>query len=64
MLLAGEWIPAEFFMSVVFLVGAGGCVLLGWYVLRGDRMNRAHEGHDEIERVIDSATGHPRSDDH
>jgi hypothetical protein len=41
--LAGEWVPAWFAMSVTFLVAFLGVVGLGWWVLRGDRLNRAAE---------------------
>lgn len=59
MLLAGEWIPSMIFMSLAFLTAALGVIALGWYVLRGDRINRAHEGADEFEQAVDAATGHP-----
>jgi hypothetical protein len=41
--LAGEWVPAWFAMSVTFLVAFLGVIGLGWWVLRGDRLNRAAE---------------------
>jgi hypothetical protein len=41
MYLAGEWVNAWLFMSITFLVAAGGVVGLGWWVLRGDARNRA-----------------------
>ena len=41
--LAGEWVPAWLAMSVTFLVAALGVVGLGWWVLRGDKLNRAAE---------------------
>jgi hypothetical protein len=41
--LAGEWVPAWLAMSVTFLVASLGVVGLGWWVLRGDRLNRAAE---------------------
>jgi hypothetical protein len=43
MFLAGEWVPAWLAMSVTFLVAFLGVVGLGWWVLRGDRLNRAAE---------------------
>jgi hypothetical protein len=43
MYLAGEWVDAWLFMSITFLVAAGGVVGLGWWVLRGDARNRAAE---------------------
>jgi hypothetical protein len=41
--LAGEWVPAWLAMSVAFLIASLGVVGLGWWVLRGDRLNRAAE---------------------
>ncbi len=41
MYLAGEWVNAWLFMSITFLVAAGGVVGLGWWVLRGDARNRS-----------------------
>jgi hypothetical protein len=41
--LAGEWVPAWLAMSVTFLVASLGVVGLGWWVLRGDALNRAAE---------------------
>lgn len=38
--LIGEWIPAWLFMSIAFLVATAGVVGLGWWVLRGDSLNR------------------------
>ncbi len=43
MFLAGEWVNAWLFMSLTFLVAAGGVVGLGWWVLRGDARNRRAE---------------------
>lgn len=45
--LAGEWVPAWLAMSVTFLVASLGVVGLGWWVLRGDKLNRAAEEADE-----------------
>ena len=42
-LLAGEWVPAWLYLSITFLVASMGVVGLGWWVLRGDRLNRAAE---------------------
>jgi len=39
----GEWVPAWLFMSITFLVASLGVVGLGWWVLRGDALNRAAE---------------------
>jgi hypothetical protein len=41
--LAGEWVPAWLALSVTFLVASLGVVGLGWWVLRGDKLNRAAE---------------------
>jgi hypothetical protein len=41
--LAGEWVPAWLAMSVTFLVASLGVAGLGWWVLRGDKLNRAAE---------------------
>jgi hypothetical protein len=41
--LAGEWVPAWLAMSVTFLVASLGVAGLGWWVLRGDKRNRAAE---------------------
>ncbi|MGH7764775.1 MAG: hypothetical protein ACREOM_10215 [Candidatus Dormibacteraceae bacterium] len=41
--LAGEWVPAWLAMSVTFLVASLGVAGLGWWVLRGDALNRAAE---------------------
>jgi hypothetical protein len=41
--LAGEWVPAWLWMSITFLVAALGVAGLGWWVLRGDALNRAGE---------------------
>ena len=43
LLAAGEWVPAWLFMSITFLVASLGVVGLGWWVLRGDALNRAAE---------------------
>ena len=42
-LLAGEWVSAWLAMSITFLVAGLGVVGLGWWVLRGDKRNRAAE---------------------
>ena len=42
-LLAGEWVGAWLFMSLAFLVAVGGVTGLGWWVLRGDAINRRAE---------------------
>ena len=60
---AGEWVPAWLFMSITFLVASLGVVGLGWWVLRGDALNRAAETEAEeaAKPVHDEArpkTGH------
>ena len=60
---AGEWVPAWLFMSITFLVASLGVVGLGWWVLRGDAINRAAETESEeaAKPVHDEArpkTGH------
>jgi len=47
--LVGEWVPAWLWMSITFLVAALGVVGLGWWVLRGDALNRA--GEDAAEKA-------------
>lgn len=39
----GEWPFASIFMGLAFLVAALGVVGLGWYVMRGDSLNRRIE---------------------
>ena len=48
-LLAGEWVGAWLFMSLAFLVAVLGVTGLGWWVLRGDAINRAAEEAVEAE---------------
>ena len=52
--LAGEWVPAWLYMSLTFLVASLGVVGLGWWVLRGDARNRAHEA--ELESTTTEGT--------
>ena len=44
---SGEWVNAWLWMSITFLVGALGVTGLGWWVLRGDRLNRTGESRHE-----------------
>lgn len=54
-LSSGEWWEATVFMGCSFVFAAVGAVGLGWWVIRGDRRNRAatlssdpiveHQGH-------------------
>jgi hypothetical protein len=39
--LAGEWVNAWLLMSLAFLVGVLGVTGLGYWVLRGEALNRA-----------------------
>ena len=41
--LAGEWVNGWLWMSLAFLVAVIGVSGLGWWVLRGDALNRAAE---------------------
>ena len=43
--------------GLVFLVAALGCVGLGWWVIRGDRINRAREMAQLDQAAV--AEGHP-----
>ena len=47
--LAGEWVSAWLAMSITFLVATLGVTGLGWWVLRGDKINRAAEESGEVE---------------
>jgi hypothetical protein len=47
--LAGEWVPAWLALTITFAVALGGVAGLGWWVLRGDAINRAAEGLDDAE---------------
>ena len=38
--LAGEWVPANLMMGIALLVAGLGVLGLGWWVVRGDRINR------------------------
>ena len=41
--LAGEWVPAWLWFTLAFLVAVLGVTGLGYWVLRGDAINRATE---------------------
>jgi hypothetical protein len=41
--LVGEWVPAWLWMSITFFVALTGVSVLGWWVLRGDAINRKGE---------------------
>jgi hypothetical protein len=51
----GEWVPAFVGMGLAFLVAASGVIGLGWWVLRGDRLNREHEA---VETTSEGAEAH------
>jgi hypothetical protein len=55
MLLVGEWVPAWLGMSLAFLVATSGVIGLGWWVLRGDAINRAAE---EVSDTTPTETSH------
>jgi hypothetical protein len=46
-MIAGEWVAAWLAMSITFLVASLGVVGLGWWVVRGDRRNRASQAQAE-----------------
>ena len=56
----GEWVPAWLFMSITFLVASLGVVGLGWWVLRGDALNRAAETKAE-KAIADHKETHSKS---
>jgi len=39
----GEWWPAAVGLGLAFLVAVIGVSALGWWVLRGDRLNRRYQ---------------------
>jgi hypothetical protein len=41
--LVGEWYQANILMGAAFVVAGVGVTLLGWWVLRGDNINRHAE---------------------
>lgn len=47
--LSGEWVSGWLGMSITFLVAVLGVTGLGWWVLRGDKINRAAEEVGEVE---------------
>ena len=57
--LVGEWVNAWLFMSITFLVASLGVVGLGWWVLRGDKLNRAREEMLESPPDAEHADTHP-----
>ena len=57
LLETGEWWHSNIFFGAVFLVAGIIIAGLAWYVLRGDRLNRA--GMDEDPLAVDAAHGAP-----
>jgi hypothetical protein len=60
-LLAGEWVAAWLEMSITFLVAALGVAGLGWWVLRGDKRNRAAEAALETPASSEHEEAHSKS---
>ena len=57
--LAGEWVPAALGLAAAFVVGGVGVTGLGYWVLRGDRINRTEAGEEASEEATEQpATGH------
>ena len=57
----GEWVPAWLFMSITLLVASLGVVGLGWWVLRGDALNRAAETEAEKSALPEHKETHSKS---
>jgi hypothetical protein len=56
--LIGEWYQANLMMGGAFVVAAVGVGVLGWWVLRGDSINRRQEAPGaEEEPAPDPAVG-------
>jgi hypothetical protein len=60
-LLSGEWVNAWLEMSIALLVASLGVVGLGWWVLRGDRLNRVSEMKAEDAAQTEHDEAHPKS---
>jgi hypothetical protein len=54
-LAPGEWVTAAVGLGLAFLVAVIGVSGLGWWVLRGDRLNRTYQ---------DTGIGHGAGDEH
>jgi hypothetical protein len=50
--LAGEWVPAWLWMSTAFLVAVLGVAGLGWWVVRGDAINRRGAGQRRLRQPL------------
>jgi hypothetical protein len=62
LLNAGEWVSAWLEMSITFLVASLGVVGLGWWVLRGDRLNRAADTKAETDAAPEHEGARAKSD--
>jgi hypothetical protein len=60
-LLAGEWVGAGLGLSISLLVASLGVVGLGWWVVRGDALNRAAETEAENAANPEHEEAHPKS---
>ncbi len=56
-MLVGEWVPANLLFGAAFVVAVAGVIGLGWYVMRGDRLNRANLPAGTAEPGIEVVTG-------
>ena len=50
MYLIGEWVMAGIGLGLAFLVATLGVLGLGWWVLRGEAINRRLEGGESTEQ--------------
>jgi hypothetical protein len=53
----GEWVNSNILFGLVFLISALGVVGIGWWVIRGDRLNRAVLERQAAEPPAPHATG-------
>jgi hypothetical protein len=53
----GEWVNSNILFGLVFLISALGVVGIGWWVIRGDRLNRAVLEGQAAEPAAPHATG-------
>jgi hypothetical protein len=52
----GEWVNSNILFGLVFLISALGVVGIGWWVIRGDRLNRAVLESQVAEQAAPDAT--------